>query len=204
MNEHDPDRINRLIGKFSDLQEQWEEDPDAFDWAELQALARDGAQAYNEGAGPSFHALALDGVEHGEFHERFLAYSVESEFDPFKLSRAGNAAAEIPVVDHADLMESASYNPSSARMRASLMELARARFESIAKEAQGGSADAAAALRIVEACAESIPNDILEKFAPELVRSHEGEEVKDKTVDPVEGYLSSAEAIVDRNTLPYG
>lgn len=204
MNGHDPDRINRLIGKFADLQEQWESNPEAFDWSALQALAKDGAQAYNEGAGPSFHALALDGVEHGEFHERFLAYAVESGFDPFKLSRAGNGAAEIPVIDHADLMESASYNPSSARMRASLLQLAGARFEPMVKEVQDGSADAAAVLRVVEACAESIPNDILGKLAPELVRPHEGEAVKDQSVDPVEGYLSSAEAIVDRNSLPYG
>lgn len=55
-------QINVLIGKFMDLLDQWENAPHAFNWDELQVLAQDGAQAYNEGDGPSFHALALDGV----------------------------------------------------------------------------------------------------------------------------------------------
>ncbi|MGE5622955.1 MAG: hypothetical protein ACM3WS_07370, partial [Bacillota bacterium] len=101
MTRHDPDEINRLIGEFTDLQEEWEKDPDAFDWSRLQALAYKGAHAYNEGYGPSFHALALDGVRHTEFHERLLTHLLHAGFDPFKLARTGSETAEIPVIDHA-------------------------------------------------------------------------------------------------------
>lgn len=204
MSQHDPYEINRLIGEFADQQERWESDPDGFDWTLLQALSRKGAHAYNEGAGPSFHALALDGVQHAEFHERFLAYSLQAGFDPFRLARTGDATAEIPVIDHASLAEAALSNPSSARMRASLMELARRNFEPLAQEIQTGKADSSHWLfRVVEACAESVPLDLLEQVAPELARSHPGE-AKRQAVDPVEGYLSSAEVIVDNSSKPYG
>ncbi|MGH8809127.1 MAG: hypothetical protein ACREX0_14740, partial [Noviherbaspirillum sp.] len=128
--------INRLIGEFMDLQEQWERDAEAFDWNALQALAQEGASAYNEGAGPSFHTLALDGVQHGEFHERFLAYSLDAGFDPFKLAKTGLGNAVIPVLGHSDLADAAATNPSSARMRASLMEIAQARFGPLAHDAE--------------------------------------------------------------------
>ncbi|MEN3366968.1 MAG: hypothetical protein V7606_4242 [Burkholderiales bacterium] len=204
MNARDPNQINRLIGRFTDLQEQWESNPGAFDWSLLQGLAQEGAHAYNEGAGPSFHALAIDGAQHTMFHERFLAYSLQAGFDPFKLSRAGTETAEIPVIDHASLAEEAESNASSARMRATLMEIARSRFAPLAEEIRAGKPNSYPWLmRVVEACAESIPVDLLEEIAPELVRPHvtkpPGQEV-----DPVEGYLSTAEVIVDSSSKPYG
>jgi hypothetical protein len=204
MSEHDPNEINRLIGRFTDLHEQWQSNPDAFDWGLLQTLARQGAHAYNEGSGPSFHALALDGAQHSEFHERFLAFSLQAGFDPFKLSRAGTGTPEIPVIDHASLAEETRSNPSSARMRAALMELARARFAPLAQEIQSGKPSASSWwYRVVEACVESIPVDLLEEIAPELVKPHHGE-VRKQSVDPVEGYLSIAEVIVDSKNYPYG
>lgn len=203
-NAHDPDEINRLIGEFTDLQEQWEDNPAAFDWARLQALAGKGAHAYNEGYGPSFHALALDGVRHTEFHERFLAQSLRAGFDPFKLSRTGTATAEIAVIDHASLADTALWNACSARMRALLMEAARERFEALAQEFAGSPLPASHPLFInVEASAESIPLDLLQRLSPELAKEHHGE-TRVQTVDPIEGYLTSAEAIVDSATKPYG
>lgn len=204
MSEYDPNEINRLIGRFTDLQEQYESEREAFDWALLQALARQGAHAYNEGAGPSFHALAIDGTQHNEFHERFLAYSLQAGFDPFKLARAGNSMPEIPVIDHAELAEEARANPSSARMRVVLMEVARGRFAPLAEEIQSGKPNPSPWLvRVVDACVESIPVDLLEEIAPELVKPHHGE-VKGKSVNPSEGYLSAAEVIVDSRYYPYG
>jgi hypothetical protein len=204
MSQSDPNEINRLIGTFTDLQEQWERDPQAFDWTALEALAQRGAQAYNEGCGPSFHALALDGTLHGEFHERFLAYSLQAGFDPFKLARAGAGPEEIPVIDHGVLAEQARSNPCSARMRASLMELARPRFEPLAQDIEKGKPAASLWLfRVAEACAESVPLDLLERISPELARAHHGEARKQK-VDPVEGYLSEAEVIVSARSEPYG
>jgi hypothetical protein len=50
--------------------------------------------------------------------------------------------------------------------------------------------------RTVEACAESIPADILEVIAPELVRPHRTAP-KPGQVDPAEGYLSEAEMAAD-------
>jgi hypothetical protein len=204
MSQRDPNEINRLIGQFTDLQEQWESDPKDVDWTQLQALARKGAYAYNEDSGPSFHALALDGVEHSEFHERFLAYSLEAGFDPFKLTRVGTGTAEIPVIDHASLAEAALFNASSARMRAALMEVARTRFEPLMQEIQDNKSNMSDRLfHVITACAESIPLDLLEKIAPELAKPHHGE-AKGQTVDPVEGYLSTAEVLVDSNSKPYG
>ncbi|QDZ29409.1 hypothetical protein [Noviherbaspirillum sp. UKPF54] len=204
MTSHDPDEINRLIGAFTDLQEQWENAPDAFDWSRLEALARDGAHAYNECCGPSFHALALDGVPHTEFHERFLAHSLRAGFDPFKLARAGNASEEIPVIDHASLADTALWNPSAARMRASLMELARQRFAPLADDIRRADPPSSHPLFMtVEACAESLPLDLLERISPELAREHHGD-AREQSVDPIEGYLSAAEVIVESNTKPYG
>lgn len=204
MTQHDPDQINRLIGEFTDLQERWELDAGGFDWSRLAALAAQGANAYNEGAGPSFHALALDGVQHSEFHERFLAESLRAGFDPFELAHPGTNVPPVPVVDHADLADAARSNPSSARMRASLMELARARFTPFVEEARSGKATPSPAwLELVEACAESIPLDLLEQIAPELAKEHHGE-IRREAVDPIEGYLSSAEIIVENNSRPYG
>lgn len=204
MAEHDPDEINRLIGEFVDLQEQWGSEPDAFDWNRLQALAQQGAHAYNECCGPSFHALALDGVQHTEFHERFLADALKAGFDPFKLARAGSLTAEIPVIDHASLADASLWNPSSARMRAALMEVARERFEPLALEIERGKPQASQWLyRVVEACAESVPLDLLERISPELAREHHTQ-AREQSVDPIEGYLTSAEVIVEINSKPYG
>jgi len=204
MNAHDPDHINRLIGELMDLQEQWANDPANFDWKRLQTLAYRGANAYNEGAGPSFHALALDAVEHGEFHEQFLAYSLQAGFDPFKLSRIGSVTSEVPVIDHENLAEAAQWNPSSARMRAMLMQLARERFEPLVGEMRSTNPVYAHRMfRVVEACAESFPADLLEQLAPELAGPHHGE-ARMQMVDPVEGYLSTAEAIIERSFKTYG
>jgi hypothetical protein len=205
MNQHGTNEINRLIGEFMDLQEQWESNPAAFNWSALQALAEDGALAYNEGAGPSFQALALDSVEHGELHERFLAYSMDAGFDPFKLAKTGSGTTVIPVISHSSLAEAAGSNPSSARMRASLMELARARFSPhVQKDGKGAVILPNASLsQIIEACSESIPLDLLEKFTPELAKPH-GELSKELLTNPIEGRLSPAELIVDDNVKPYG
>lgn len=204
MTPHDPDEINRLIGEFTDLQEEWENDADAFDWGRLQALAKKGAHAYNECCGPSFHALAIDGVPHTEFHERFLAYLLHAGFDPFKRSMVGTATAEIPVIDHASLADAALWNPSSARMRALLMELARARFEPSVDEIRASDPPSSHPLFMtMEACAESLPLDLLERISPELAREHHNE-TRVQSVDPIEGYLTSAEAIVESNRKPYG
>lgn len=193
----DPDNINRLIGEFVDLQEEWERDFAAFDWKRLEALAQRGAQAYNEGSGPSFHSLALDGVVHSEFHERFLAFSLAAGFDPFKVVHPGSGSAMVPVIDHSGLAESAEVNASSARMRKTLLEMARERFASLA------DAPRADMLPVVEACAESIPADLLARIAPELAKSHPDTRPRPQRVDPIEGYLSSAEVAVDSNP-PYG
>jgi hypothetical protein len=202
MSQHDPNEINRLIVRFTDLQERWENEPAGFDWDLLQALAQEGAHAYNEGSGPSFHALALDGTQHQEFHERFLAYSLQAGFDPFMLSRVSSRGEEIAVIDHACMAEAALWNTSSARMRAALMDIARARFEPLAQQMQGGKPDARL-LRVIEACCESIPLDLLEQIAPELARRHHEIE-RQQNVDPIEGYLSFAEKTVDINSKPYG
>ncbi|WP_292935225.1 hypothetical protein [Noviherbaspirillum sp.] len=202
MPQHDPDEINRLIVEFIDLQESWERAPSSFDWSRLQALARKGARAYNEEAGPSFHALALDAVTHSEFHERFLSYLLEADFDPFKLARPGTGVAAIPVIDHADLAEASRSNPSSARMRAALMEVARPRFASLAQRVREGQGLSPELFALVESCAESIPLDLLEQIAPELAKEHHGDPQR-QPINPTEGYLSAAEFIVDIGSKPY-
>jgi hypothetical protein len=201
---HDPNEINRLIGEFMDLQEAWEQDPGRFEWESLRALAYNGAQAYNDSSGPSFHSLVLDGVEHNPLHERFLEASIEAGFDPFRLTHAGTHGAPLPVIDHADLALTARANPSSARMRTMLMDLARARFSALAQSsATGTPAPDAALMQIVIACAESIPLDILERIAPDLAASQR-RSLPPQRVDPVEGYLSAAEVRADRSSEIYG
>lgn len=197
------DDVNRLIGEFTDLQEIWENDPEHFDWRKLEALAQAGAQAYNEGAGPSFHALALDGVEHSPFHERFLDFLLKAGFDPFRLASPGTGASPIPVIDHASLGEAADVNPSSARMRAVLMNIARERFAAVAEEATTKDRLAPETMQAVTACAESIPSDLLERISPELTGPRRSS-VRRRSIDPVEGYLSPAEVIVESSHVPYG
>jgi len=115
---------NRLVGEFMTLYEQWENEPAYFRWEALQTLARQGAQAYNEGYGPSFQILAFDGYPHGEFHERFLRYLLDAGFDPFKRVRAASGDGLVAVFGHAGLAEAALDNPVSARMLAMLKEAA--------------------------------------------------------------------------------
>ncbi len=203
MSDDNPDLVNSLIGEFLDLQEIWESHPETFDWARLHDLAKRGAHAYNECCGPSFHALALDGMDHREFHERFLLYLLQAGFDPFRLARPGSGVAHVPVIDHASLAEAALYNPCSARMRAILMEIARARFTPLAEEVSKSGQLSPEAYYLVDACAESIPLDLLERIAPELARDHRGD-AREEAVDPVEGYLSTAEVIIESGHAPYG
>ena len=158
--------INHLVGDFMDFYEQWEDSPASFNWDALQSLAREGAQAYNEGFGPSFHMLAFDGYPHGEFHERFLSYLLEAGFDPFKTVKAASGVNYTPVFGHDGLAIAAQENPVSARMHETLGALARQRF--------GGGAsaiDAEELRRIVLLSHESIPDDVLSKIAPGFVSS---------------------------------
>lgn len=123
MNTQTTDDINQLLWRFQDLQDQWEDVPEKFDWTALRALAVAASRAYNEGSGSSFHILALDGVPHGEFHLRFLGYSLEAGFDPFKLVQAGAGGQRLaPVFGHESLAEAAQHNPWSARMQARLRQ----------------------------------------------------------------------------------
>jgi hypothetical protein len=196
--------INRLVTSFMDLQERWEDNPGAFDWSLLEALAREGAGAYNEGAGPSFHSLVLDGVPHSELHERFLRASLAAGFDPFRLSRAGEAERTTrPVLDHAALAGAASANPASARMHMQLLEAARARFAPQVEQAQRGDQGMRSTLyAIFTSCAESIPPELLAGIVPELVRPH-GTGVSYASLPPEEGYLALPESIVD-SRAPHG
>ena len=118
--------INYLVGEFLYLQEEWEASPDSFDWPALKALATAGATADNEGNGPSFQILAIDGMHHGEFHLRFLDYSLEAGFDPFKLVQASSGRGMAPVWGHEAMAEAALSNPWAARMQARVHEVARA------------------------------------------------------------------------------
>jgi hypothetical protein len=129
---------------------------------------------------------------------------VQAGFDPFRLAQTGSDTPELPVIDHASLAQTALVNPSSARMRASLMELARARFGPAIQEMQSDQPEQKAdLLRAIEPCAESIPIDLLERIAPELARTHP-RNVREQPVDPVEGYLSAAEVQVESISRPYG
>jgi len=204
MERSDPNAISRLVVRFVELQERWENDAQEFEWSALQSLAQEGAEAYNEGAGPSFHSLALDGIQHTEFHERFLLESLHAGFDPFKVVCAGSGTSEIPVLDHSGLAEDAQWNASSTRMRATLMDIGRARFEKLAEEMNIGKSPVPTWLiKVLEACASSIPIDLLERIAPELI-GPKNNAARRHRVDPVEGYLSTAEVMVDNNTRPYG
>lgn len=122
--------INHLVGDFMTLYEQWEEDAPHFAWEALQALAVQGAQAYNEGYGPSFHILTFDGYPHGEFHERFLGYLLEAGFDPFRMVHDASGTRLVAVFGHKGLAEAARDNPYSARMQAVLQRLAPAELTS--------------------------------------------------------------------------
>src|SRR5476649_762268 len=124
-----PNEINQLIGQFLELQEQWEDDPEHFDWAALKALAIAGAGAYNEGNGPSFQILAIDGMHHGEFHARFLDYSLDAGFDPYKLVPAASGRGVVAVFGHESLAQSAQDNPWSAKMLENIQRVARRRFD---------------------------------------------------------------------------
>jgi hypothetical protein len=165
--------INTLVGEFFDLQEQWEADPADFHWNRLSILAQQGAHAYNEGAGPSFHALVLDGICHAEFHDRFLSYSIEAGFDPFMLVSGSSGKCTNPVISHDSLAHASITNKVSHRMRTALMDIAHHRFShllenDIKNASDSGNADAFA---IIQACSESFPLEILKKIAPDLVRS---------------------------------
>lgn len=149
--------INRLVGEFMGQYEEWEEAPESFDWDRLKALAQAGAQAYNEGFGPSFQILAFDGYVHAEFHERFLGYLLDAGFDPFMTVPAPNGHGYMPVFGHDGLAAAAVTNPASARMLARLQGLARDQL---------GKADAEERRRIIMLCPESIPVDVLKEFAP--------------------------------------
>jgi hypothetical protein len=118
---------NILIGRFMNLQESWEDNPDATDWAAVDAIARDGALAYNDGSGHAFHYLMLDGVPHTAFHERFLKSSLDAGFDPFKLTSIGQGSSPTPVLDHDALAEAAKENASSAAMLKMIREFASKR-----------------------------------------------------------------------------
>ena len=166
MNQHDGNGINLLMGQFMDLQERWEDNPSNFSWVAVQALATAGAQAYNEGAGPSFHALALDGVEHSELHERFLGYLLDAGFDPFKLAKPGSGHAAIPVMSHASLAEAARKNRSSARMLHMVMDRARATFEPLVQAHYARAPLDAELVQMALASSESVPVDILELLVP--------------------------------------
>jgi len=118
--------INRLVGEYMDLYEEWEEAPSDQVWDRLKALAGEGAQAYNEGRGPSFHILAFDGYPQDEFHERFLGYLLDAGFDPFKTVPAPDGQHRIAVFNHEGLEEAARDNPAAARMMQRMRETAAA------------------------------------------------------------------------------
>lgn len=201
MPQPDSQSINNLVGEFMDLQEAWENDPGGFDWSKLDAIVQQGAQAYNEGNGPSFHSLALDGVRHSIFHERFLSALLAAGFDPFKLASAGSEGEPIPVIDHAVLAESAELNASSARMRDALMERARQVFEPLAQEAEAGRDPSTHPLFAqLRACAESVPVDLMQRIAPELA----GDGGRPPAHGIKEGYLTAAEIQAEHRRRPLG
>ena len=166
MNTQQTKSINQLVGQFLDLQEQWQDAPESVDWAQLKALALAGADFYNEGRGLSFHIVALDGMAHGEFHLRFLEYSLEAGFDPFKLVRPGSGQTMVPVFAHESLADAAKLNPWSARMQALLRNAARKRFGAI--DVDNTRVSSLGIAQIIEACRDSIPADLFEKLAQAL------------------------------------
>lgn len=163
--------INELVGEIYDLQEQWEDDPVTFNWEKLKETARKGAHAYNEGAGPSFHALVLDGVCHTEFHDRFLRYSIEAGFDPFMLVRTGSGNNASPVISHESLMQASRMNKISDGMRTALVDIAR-RFSRLKNDINNGSDPGSAhLLAVIQACSDSFPLEMLKDAAEELAKS---------------------------------
>ncbi|TFW09887.1 hypothetical protein E4K72_03700 [Oxalobacteraceae bacterium OM1] len=189
--------VNALVARFTELQERWEGNPDQFSWEALQELASAGAHAYNDEAGPSFHALVLDGVPHTAFHERFVRFSLDAGFDPFRLGTAGATQSTVrALLDHAALAQAAASNPASARMHAMFLEQARQRFGPMVEQARAGNADAMESLQpVFTACAESIPSELLAVVVPELARAHGGG--AGGPFPGEEGYLSAAESAID-------
>lgn len=151
---------NILIGRYMNLQEGWEDNPDRTDWAAVDAVAREGALAYNDGAGHSFHYLMLDGMSHTPFHERFLQSSLDAGFDPFTLTSIGQGASPTPVLDHDTLAEAAKENASSAAMQEMIRQFARKRFDS----EKWAALPADQRQRILATGADSIPADLLEEL----------------------------------------
>jgi hypothetical protein len=168
MNMQKPNDINQLVGQFLDLQEQWEDFPENFNGAALKELASAGANSYNEGNGPSFQILCIDGLQHGEFHLRFLEYSLEAGFDPFKLVLAGSGQAVTPVFGHESLAYAAKQNPWSSKMQVCLQNFARTRFGS-ESEIEEISLSGIDLTRTIEYCQDSIPVDVLEKLSNALL-----------------------------------
>lgn len=162
MNMQPPNDINRLMGLFLDLQEQWEDFPENFNWEPLRQLAIESAHAYNEGLGPSFQILAIDGMQHGEFHARFLDYSLDAGFDPFKLVPAGSGRGVVAVFGHEALAAAALQNSWSAKMHARLQNLARTRFD---LEFDGTAYSDEDLEHIIALCGDSIPADVLKKLS---------------------------------------
>jgi hypothetical protein len=149
--------INRLVGEFMDLYQEWEEAPSGYDWERLSSLAGNSAESYNEGRGPSFYILAFDGYPQAEFHERFLGYLLDAGFDPFKTVHAADGVNYVAVFNHEGLAEAATTNPVAARMMERLRGMARQRLV---------AADAAQRQRIILLCQDSIPADVLKEMAP--------------------------------------
>jgi hypothetical protein len=147
--------INRLVGEFMDQYQDWEDAPSSQDWDRLRALAREGAQAYNEGSGPSFHILAFDGYPHDEFHERFLGYLLDAGFDPFKTVRTADGGNYAVVFNHEGLAEAAKQTPTAARMMQRMQEMARERL---------ANADENERRRIMQLCQDAIPAELLGKI----------------------------------------
>ena len=136
-------------------------------WESLENVAKRGARAYNEGAGPSF--LVLDGVCHTEFHARFLGYSIEACFDPFMLVR-GSSGKTNPVISHESLSNASRTNTVSHGMRMILMDIAHQRFWHLLDDdiKDTSSSSSENLLAIIRACSESIPLEMLKKVALEL------------------------------------
>ena len=167
--------INELVGALFDLQEEWETDPASFNWGKLKELARKGAHAYNEGAGPSFHALVLDGVCHTEFHDRFLRYSIDAGFDPFMLVRSGSGNHTSPVISHDSLLQASRVNEISHGMRTVLLDIARHRFSRLRQNDIKNASDPSSAhfYAVIQACSDSFPLEMLNEAAPELAKSRQ-------------------------------
>lgn len=157
-----PNEINQLIGQFLELQEQWEEDAGRFNWDALKTLAAAGATAYNEGNGPSFQILAIDGMQHGEFHARFLAYSLEAGFDPYKLVPAASGRGVVAVFGHESLALSAQDHPWSAKMLEQIQRVARRRFDT---EFLPSAYTKAELEQTLQHCRDSMPQDVAAKLA---------------------------------------